>query len=142
MHLDYAFGGPRMLFSSATLSSLTAQSHSLAVSATNVANIRSLAVRPDGTSSGFPEFEPQRVVQYSGAGGEVRSKALPISPPSILVYDPNNPAADGEGLVALPNVSLEEEFVVQLQAKTAYKANLAALKIQDEVLGSLLDTVS
>ena len=70
------------------------------------------------------------------------SKTVPISPPSILVYDPNNPGADSEGLVALPNVSLEEEFVVQLQAKTAYKANLAVLKTQEEVLGSLLDVAS
>jgi flagellar basal-body rod protein FlgC len=99
-------------------------------------------VRPDGSSSGYPEYVPQRVVQYSGAGGEVRSVAVPISPPSILVFDPNNPAADGEGLVAQANVSLEQEFVVQLQAKVAYKANLAALETQDELLGELLDVVS
>jgi flagellar basal-body rod protein FlgC len=131
-----------MLISNATLSSLTAQSHTLAVSANNLANARSLGVRPDGSSSGYPEYVPQRVVQYSGAGGEVRSVAVPISPPSILVFDPNNPAADGEGLVAQANVSLEQEFVVQLQAKVAYKANLAALETQDELLGELLDVVS
>ncbi len=130
------------LFSSATLSSLTAQSHSLAVSAANVANIRSLGVRPDGAPQDPPGYQPQRVVQISGPAGTVISKAQAISPPSILVFDPNNPAADSEGLVALPNVSLEEEFVVQLQAKTAYKANLAVLKTQEEVLGSLLDVAS
>lgn len=127
------------IFSTATLSSLTAQTHTLAVSAANVANVRSLGVRPDGAPQDPPGYQPQRVVQISGPGGSVISKAQPISPPSILVYDPNNPAADSEGLVALPNVSLEEEFVVQLQAKTAYKANLAALEAQDEALGSLLD---
>lgn len=130
------------LFSSATLSSLTAQTRTLAVSAANVANVRSLGVRPGGATQDPPGYQPQRVVQISGPAGTVISKTVPISPPSILVYDPNNPGADSEGLVALPNVSLEEEFVVQLQAKTAYKANLAALKTQEEVLGSLLDVAS
>ncbi len=118
------------LLSGATLSSLAAQVRSLAVSAANVANMRSA------------DYVPQRVVQTSGPAGGVRGEAAPISPPSILVYDPRNPAADQDGLVALPNVSLEEEFVVQIQAKLAYKANLAALKAQDEALGDLLDVVS
>ena len=118
------------LISGATLSSLFAQARSLAVSAANVANLRSV------------DYQPQRVVQTSGPEGGVRAVSVPITPPSVQVYDPNNPAADGDGLVALPNVSLEEEFVVQLQAKLAYKANLAALETQDEVLGDLLDVVS
>jgi flagellar basal-body rod protein FlgC len=118
------------LFSGATLSSLAAQVHSLADSAANIANMRSV------------DYVPQRVVQTSGPAGGVRSEAAPILPPSIFVYDPRNPAADQDGLVALPNVSLEEEFVVQIQAKAAYKANLAALKAQDEALGDLLDVVS
>jgi len=117
------------LISGATLSSLAAQVRSLAVSAANVANLRSV------------NYEPQRVVQTSGPAGGVRAEAVPISPPSVLVYDPKNPAADQDGLVTLPNVSLDEEFVVQLQAKLAYKANLAALKAQDEALGDLLDVV-
>ncbi len=118
------------LFSGATLSSLFAQARSLAVSAANVANLRSV------------DYQPQRVVQTSGPEGGVRAVTVPITPPSVQVYDPNNPAADQDGLVALPNVSLEEEFVVQMQAKAAYKANLAVLETQDEVLGELLDVVS
>jgi flagellar basal-body rod protein FlgC len=130
------------LFSSATLSSLSAQSHTLAVSANNVANVRSLGVRTDGFVQSEPGYEPQRTVQTTGAGGAVISKAVPISPPSILVYDPKHPESDGAGLVATPNISLEEEFVIQLQAKVAYEANLAALETQKEVLGSLLDVAS
>ncbi len=118
------------MFSGATLSSLFAQARSLAVSAANVANLRSV------------DYQPQRVVQTSDPEGGVRAVTVPITPPSVQVYDPNNPAADDDGRVALPNVSLEEEFVVQLQAKAAYKANLAILETQDEVLGELLDVVS
>lgn len=130
------------LLSNATLSSLAAQTHTLAVSATNVANIRSLGLQPDGSDPTGRAFVPQRVLQSSGPGGTVRSTAVPITPPSVLAYEPNDPTADADGLAPRPNVSLEEEFVVQIQAKIAYKANLAALRTQDEVLGDLLDIVS
>ena len=118
------------LFSGVTLSSLFTQARSLAVSAANVANLRSV------------DYEPQRVVQTSGPEGGVRAVSVPITPPSVQVFDPSNPAANADGLVAQPNISLEEEFVVQLQAKLAYKANLAALETQNEVLGELLDVKS
>lgn len=130
------------VISSATLSSLTAQSVTLSVSAANVANLRSVGLREDGFDPGFEAYVPHRVVQVSGPGGSVKAVSLPIDPPSVLVYAPNDPTADPEGLVAVPNISLEEEFVVQLQAKIAYKANLGALRTQTEVLGDLLDIVS
>ena len=130
------------LLSNATLSSLAAQTHTLAVSAANIANIRSLGLNLDGSDPTGRAYVPQRVQQTSGPSGVVRSTAQPISPPSVLAFEPGDPAADPDGLVPRPNVSLEEEFVVQIQAKLAYKANLAALKTQDEVLGELLDIVS
>lgn len=130
------------LLSNATLSSLAAQSHSLAVSASNIANVRSLGLPLDGSPPSGGEFVPQRVVQSSGPDGIVRSRAVPIDPPSVPAFDPNNPQADANGLVPIANVSLEQEFVVQIQAKLAYKANLAALETQNEVLGELLDVVS
>lgn len=130
------------LLSNATLSSLAAQSHSLAVSASNVANVRSLGLPLDGSQPRGDEFVPQRTLQTSGPGGIVRSQAVPVDPPSVPVFDPNNPRADANGLVPIANVSLEQEFVVQIQAKLAYKANLAALETQNEVLGELLDVVS
>lgn len=131
-----------ILPAASTLSSLKAQSQSLATSATNIANVRSTGLPLDGSPPRGGEFVPQRTQFSSGPGGVVRAQDRPIDPPSVAVYDPNSPAADGRGFVAQANVSLEEEFVVQIQAKAAYKANLAALKVQDEVLGSLLDVVS
>ncbi len=40
----------------------------------------------------------------------------------------------------MPNVDLTTEMVNLLEIKTSYKANLAVLKTQDEMLGALLDT--
>lgn len=131
-----------ILPAASTLSSLKAQSQTLATSAANVANVRSLGLPLDGSPASGREFVPQRTVLSSGPEGVVRAQDRPIDPASVPVFDPNNPAADTRGFVPQANVSLEEEFVVQIQAKAAYKANLAALKVQDELLGSLLDVVS
>ena len=138
------------VISSATLSSLTAQSVTLSVSAANVANLYSRGVDPssrglDTEPDAGPDlgaFVPRRVVHESMPGGEVRTEVVAVSPPSTLTYRPGSPDADANGLVARPNVALEEEMVIQLQARRAYEANLATLKVGDRMLGELLDLVS
>lgn len=130
------------LISGSTLSSLQAQSRTIAVSAANIANARSLGVQPDGSDPTGRAYVPQRVVQTSGAGGAVLTRTVDVTPASVQIYAPSDPNADSDGLVPQANVSLEEEFVVQIQAKIAYKANLAAFKTQSELLGELLDVAT
>lgn len=130
------------LISGATLSSLQAQSRTIAVSATNVANVRSLGVQSDGSDPTGQAYVPQRVVQTSGTGGAVLTRTVDVTPASVQIYAPGDPNADAGGFVPQANVSLEEEFVVQIQAKIAYKANLAALETQSELLGDLLDVAT
>ena len=122
------------------LSGMATESKRLAVSAQNVANLGSAGARSDRATEGG--FTPQRVVAASGPEGTVRGQTVPKSPPSVLHYDPDDPSADAEGLVARPNVSLEEETVTQLQAKQAYKANVAVIERMDEMVGALLDVKS
>ena len=100
-----------------SVSGLTAQSTRVAVSAANVANFRSIGVRPEAGADNSQAFVPQSVQQVSTAGGGVRAQTVPVSPPSVPVFDPNNPNADGEGIAFLPNVSLESEFVELLQTQ-------------------------
>ena len=76
------------------------------------------------------------------AGGGVGTVEVPITPPSVPVFDPANPASDGGGLVHLPNVSLEEEMVTQMIAVRSFQANVKVLEAQDEMIGSLLDVKS
>lgn len=132
-----------MIFPAAsTLSSLQAQAKDLAVSANNVANARTRGLPLNGSAPVGGEYVPQRVVQTSGPDGIVQTQTQPVSPPSVAVYNPSDPNADPNGIAAQANVDLVQEFAVQIQAEHAFKANIAALKVQDEVLGSLLDIKS
>ena len=124
------------------VSGLTAQSTRVAVSAANVANFRSIGVRPEPGADNSQAFVPQSVQQVSTAGGGVRAQTVPVSPPSVPVFDPNNPNADDQGIAFLPNVSLESEFVEQLQASAAFEANLRVIQTQDELLGTLVNISS
>ncbi len=124
------------------LSGLTAQAKRLEVSAANVANLYSRGIDPSSKEPDPGAYVPQRVVHESMPGGGVRSDTVAVSPPSTLTYRPGSPDADANGLVARPNVALEEEMVIQLQARRAYEANLASLKVGDRMLGELLDLIS
>ncbi len=129
-------------------SGLRAQSQRLAVSADNVANVSSLGVHPDPQLAKPEGFAPQRTVfnaQVFGGGGGgagVAASTAPIVPASFLSYQPDHPAADTDGLVPLPNVSLEREMVEQIQALRLFQANVATIQTQDRMLGALLDIVS
>ncbi|WP_282608011.1 flagellar basal body rod protein FlgC [Pelagibius sp. Alg239-R121] len=121
-----------------SVSGLQAQSKRLAVSADNVANM-STAGTPGVTDGPDAAYAPKEVIQTTTAQGGVKAETRPVQPASVPVYAPQNPLADDEGVVEIPNVSLEQEFVNQILAKRAYQANVAVIKTQDEMLGSLMD---
>ncbi len=124
------------------LSGLNAQSTRVSVAASNIANARSVGVNPAPGADNSNAYTPQRVQQVSVADGGVRVDTLPVSPPSLPVFDPSNPDANAEGVAFLPNVLLEAELVEVLQASAAFKANVQVIQTQDELLGSLVDIAS
>ena len=101
----------------------------LEISASNVANLRSVAPRP-GAQSGPGEFVPHQVALSSRAGGGVAAKTVPVSPPSVLVFEPGAPDADADGLAARPNVDLATELVNQLDALRNFQANLKVIEAE------------
>ena len=117
-----------------SVSGLQAQSKRLSVSAENIANMSTA-----GTPGSDRVYRPKEVIQTTTAGGGVRAETRDVEPPSVSVYAPSNPAADEEGVVEMPNVSLEAEFSNQILAKRAYQANASVIRAQDEMLGRLLD---
>lgn len=123
-------------------SGLRAQSRRLAVSADNVANVSSLGVHPDPELAKPEGFAPQRTVFSSQAGGGVAASSAPITPAAFLSYQPDHPDADPDGMVPLPNVSLEQEMVEQILALRLFQANVKTIQTQDQMLGALLDIVS
>ncbi len=128
------------------VSGLKAQSRRLEISADNVANVLSLGVHPDPALASPEGFAPQRTAFTSqtldGVGVGVTATTAPISPAAFLAYQPDHPGADPEGMVPLPNVSLEREVIEQIQALRLFQANVKTIQVQDRMLGALLDIVS
>ena len=48
--------------------------------------------------------------------------------PPLQVFDPGNPDADSQGMVAMPNININEEMADLISASRAYEANLAVAK--------------
>lgn len=103
-------------------SALTAQSARLNAVASNLANADSV-VGADG--------QPYRAKQVvfkatpvEGGGLGVRvNQVVESAAPMRMTYDPNSPAANAEGYVAMPNVNVVEEMVNMLSASRAYQTN-------------------
>ena len=45
-----------------------------------------------------------------------------------MVYNPGHPDADGDGMVAMPNINIHTEMVDMMAASRAFEANLAVVK--------------
>ena len=71
-------------------------------------------------------------------GGGVAVSFATVSPGTQPAYDPQSPYADGQGLVAQPNVDPNQETVNQIGALSAFKANAAVLEVSDQMQKSLL----
>lgn len=110
--------GPGM---SASLSGLAAARQRVARSAHNVANVNT------------ERFEARREVQVEAPHGGVRSVG---SRPTGDVA----PVALRDGVeVTLSNTSVASETVQRIQGIQAYRANLSAMRAQDEAMQSLLE---
>ena len=134
-----------------SISGTLAAADRVAAAASNIANQRTRSVGPAsepktaGDEKAPPAFEgyrPVRIDQESVAGGGVRTVAREVDPASVPVFDPAHPDADADGVVHMPNVSLETEMVDLLQARQAFEANLKAVETAKRMLGAVFDVVS
>ena len=48
--------------------------------------------------------------------------------PPRMVYNPSHPAANAQGMVAMPNINIHEEMVDMIASSRSYEANLAVVK--------------
>jgi len=123
------------------LSGMNAASTRVAVSASNVANVQSTVARENGDLVNRP-YVPQQVAQQSVQPGGVATSLRDVSPPSIPVFSPEDPVANQDGIVELPNVDLNQEVADQMLASNAYKASANVIRRSDEMYQSLLDIQS
>ena len=133
-----------MMFSiNSSLSALRAYGKRMGVHANNVANMHSKG------------FSKSRVVMQEGADQTVTAKIetvesqvmprgqLEENGDTAKTPDPGESvqtdalAGDGNN-----NVELAEEFVGTIVSQNAYNANLKMVKVQDEMVGSLLDILN
>ncbi len=94
------------------------------VIADNVANADT--VRPAGEEP----FRASLVVAQAqpGTAGVAVSGMVQAAGPADVVYDPENPLADGQGYVTRPKVDLTEEMTNMLMASRLYQANLSVMQ--------------
>ena len=132
---------------SVAYSGLSAESRGVEVAAANIAHAND-TIRPVDASTAThqkPEsdsdshtYHPKEVVRSSVAGGGVHTDIVERQPPHELSYAPGDPNADGDGLVARPSVSMENEFVAMIMSHRAFQANLNSVRTADAMTGALV----
>lgn len=104
-------------------SALTAQSHRLNTTASNLANADSV------TSSNGQPYRAKHVLFTTAQVGSEAATGVRIAgvvedtSPLRQVHDPKHPAADANGYVSLPNVNVVEEMVNMISASRSYQTN-------------------
>ena len=73
----------------------------------------------------------------SGSGVYVAQQREAEGDP-VLAYDPNNPLADADGMVAKPVVELGSEMVDMMIAQRSYQANLRTIESAKEAYQAAL----
>jgi flagellar basal-body rod protein FlgC len=113
----------------------------LQVSASNVANSLSDGPLPgSANAAGFPSaYAPLRVNQVGAAGGGTSATVGTVPSGYLPTYDPSAAYADGNGMVARPNVDLTSEIVQQLMARYAFAANAQVLRADTQATATLFN---
>ncbi len=121
-------------------SGIRAQSERIRIISENIANASSTANTPGGdpyrrkTISFRSHFDAQL--------GANTVQLLPVTKdlsPFSLQYDPNHPAANADGYVALPNVNTIIEMMDLREAQRTYEANLAVMEMSKDMAGRTIE---
>ena len=121
-------------------SGMEAQGRRLRVIAENIANNQSLADRP-----GLDPYRRQTVTfrsvldDQTGANRVEVDRVLPDRTPFELKFDPQNPAADENGYVKLPNVNILVEMMDMREAQRSYDANMNVVEAAKGMLRRTID---
>ncbi len=115
-------------------SALSAQSMRLNAVASNLANADSL-VGADGKPYRAKQVVFEAVPVDGPASQGVRVKqVVEDASPGRLVYDPKSPAADEQGYVTMPNVSVVDEMVNMISASRSYQTNAEVMNTAKQLL--------
>jgi flagellar basal-body rod protein FlgC len=120
-------------------SAISAQSQRLNVVASNLANADSVA-GPDGQPYKARQvvFQTQMFGADPASAGVAVTKVVEDNSAPRKVHDPQNPAADAEGFVTLPNVNPVEEMVNMISASRGYQTNVDVMNTAKSLLQKVL----
>lgn len=128
------------------LSGLAAQGKKAAVAAGNIANATTSGPVPSaqngGKSTVYKPLQVNMTALSAEAGGGVMASVTERANGISQAYAPESSDANAAGMIAVPNIDLANEIIDLKMAETMFKANIKALKTQDDMLGELLDTLS
>lgn len=122
------------------VSGMKAQSERLRIISENMANADSIGIRP-----GEDPYRRQVVTfkdyidNETGAKMVKVDKVVPDESQFPLKYDPNHPAANAEGYVAMPNVNPLIEMMDLKEAQRSYDANLSMMQTARDMNSKVLD---
>ena len=120
-------------------SALAAQTERLNVTASNIANADSAA--PPGSDP----YRAKQVV-FQAVPSEAGPQAPKVEVAGVVedkgaprrVYDPKHPAADSQGYVSMPNVSVVDEMVNMLSASRSYQSSVEIMNTAKTLLEKTL----
>ncbi|QQZ07952.1 flagellar basal body rod protein FlgC [Heyndrickxia vini] len=137
-----------------TSSALTAQRLRMDVISSNMANVdttrgklvngvwqpykRKMVVL-EPRSDSFTNHFQTALNNQNGTGGVKVTKIVEDNTPSKLVYDPENPDANQDGYVSLPNVDPLREMVDLMSATRSYEANVTVLNASKSMMMKALE---
>jgi len=107
-------------------SAMSAQTVRLNTTASNLANVDSVATTPeDAYKARHPVF--QAALNEAGGVGVRMGGIVESQAPAVARYEPGNPLANEEGYVFAPNVNTVEEMVNMLSASRSYQTNVEVM---------------
>ncbi len=119
-----------------SVSGIRAAETRIGASATNIANVRSVAAHNAVDRTGF---HPLRVEQTAEPTGGTRAHVRRVDPPSVQSLEQPRPDSKQKAVVPRANVSMSNEMIATMTASHAFKSSLRALEAADEMLGRLVD---
>lgn len=121
-------------------SGLEAQSSRLRVVSENLANARSTGDTPGADPYRRKTVSFAQELDRAAGVNTVEIKKIGTDKSDFRTeYDPDNPAADPNGVVKYPNVNILVEMADMREANRSYEANLQSIRQARDLINSTID---
>lgn len=118
------------------------QSDRLKIAAENIANEDSTGATPGADAYRRKIiFAENKYDKKLDTNVVVTKKVMADSADFIPKYDPHHPAADDEGYVKYPNISMEIERADAAEAKRSYEANLSVMEVTNSLMQKTIEAM-